>query len=104
MIAEDSKGISIEIMGKQHQFNCSAEQAEDLNQAANSLAVMCEDIKKKNGMANSERALLVASINLSYSLLIANNKLERYQHGQDALISTLKSALYQSNQLSISDQ
>jgi hypothetical protein len=55
-------------------------------------------------MANSERALLVASINLSYSLLIANNKLERYQHGQDALISTLKSALYQSDQLSISDQ
>ncbi len=104
MIAEDSKGISIEIMGKQHQFNCSAEQAEDLNQAANNLAVMCEDIKKKHGMANNERALLVASINLSYSLLIANDKLERYQHGQDALISTLKSALYQSDQLSINDQ
>ena len=82
MIAEDSKGISIEIMGKQHQFSCSAEQAEDLNQAANNLAV------------NSERALLVASINLSYSLLMANNKLKHSQHGQNALISTLKSALY----------
>jgi len=94
MIAEDSKGISIEIMGKQHQFSCSAEQAEDLNQAANSLAIMCADIKKKNSTVNSERALLVASINLSYSLLMANNKLKRTQHGQDALISTLKSALY----------
>jgi cell division protein ZapA len=92
MIAEDSKGISIEIMGKKHQFTCSAEQAEDLNQAANSLAVMCDDIKQK-GVANSERALLVASINLSYSLLMANNKISHYQHGQDALISTLKSAL-----------
>lgn len=97
MIVEDSKGISIEIMGKQHQFTCSAEQAEDLNQAANSLAVMCADIKKKNGMANNERALLVASINLSYSLLMANNKLKRSQHGQDALISTLKSALHQAD-------
>ncbi|TMM44015.1 cell division protein ZapA [Colwellia ponticola] len=94
MIAEDSKGISIEIMGKQHQFSCSAEQAEDLNQAANNLAVMCADIKKKNSMVNSERALLVASINLSYSLLMANNKLKHSQHGQNALISTLKSALY----------
>ncbi len=97
MIVEDSKGISIEIMGKQHQFTCSAEQAEDLNQAANSLAVMCADIKKQKGAVNSERALLVASMNLSYSLLIANNKLNRYQHGQDALISTLKSALYQTD-------
>jgi len=93
MIDEDSKGISIEIMGKQHQFTCSAEQAEDLHQAANNLAVMCNDIKLQTGNANSERALLVASINLSYSLLMANNKIEHYQHGQDALISTLKSAL-----------
>ncbi|HCM47017.1 MAG TPA: cell division protein ZapA [Colwellia sp.] len=98
MIAEDSKGISIEIMGKQHQFSCSAEQAEDLNQAAHSLAVMCADIKKQKGTANSERALLVASINLSYSLLMANNKLKYFQHGQNALISTLKSALYHTEQ------
>ena len=94
MFADESKGISIEIMGKQHQFTCSAEQADDFKQAASSLAVMCNDIKKKTGVANSERALLIASINLSYSLLMANNKIEGYQHGQDALISTLKSALY----------
>ncbi|MGB2740449.1 MAG: cell division protein ZapA [Cognaticolwellia sp.] len=93
MFGDDSKGISIEIMGKQHKFSCSAEQAEDLKQAASDLAVMCEDIKQQKGMASSERALLVASINLSYSLLMANNKIKRYQHGQDALISTLKSAL-----------
>ncbi|MCJ8295566.1 MAG: cell division protein ZapA [Colwellia sp.] len=93
MITEDSKSISIEIMGKQHQFTCSAEQTEDLNQAASNLAVMCKDIKKQAGNANSERALLVAAINLSHSLLMANNKIESYQLGQDALISTLKSAL-----------
>jgi len=93
MIAADSKGISIEIMGKQHQFNCSAEQAEDLHQAAMNLADICADIELQAGSGNRERALLVASINLSYSLLMANNKIEHYQHGQDALISTLKSAL-----------
>lgn len=93
MISENSKSISIEIMGKQHQFTCSAEQAEDLRKAANSLAVMCDDIKKKTGLGGSERALLVASINLSYSLLIANNKIDHYKLGQNALISTLKSAL-----------
>jgi len=93
MFAEDSTGISIEIMGKQHQFSCSAEQADDLKQAASSLAVMCDDIKQQKGMASSERALLVASINLSYSLLMANNEIKRNQHGQNALISTLKGAL-----------
>lgn len=93
MLVEDSKGISIEIMGKQHQFSCSAEQAEDLKQAASDLAVMCNDIKQQKGTASHERALLVASINLSYSLLMANNKIKHYQHGQDALITKLKSAL-----------
>lgn len=93
MFAEDSTGISIEIMGKQHRFSCSAEQAEDLKQAASSLAIMCDDIKQQKGMASSERALLVASINLSYSLLMANNEIKRNQHGQNALISTLKGAL-----------
>jgi hypothetical protein len=29
MLVEDSKKISIEIMGKQHQFYCPAEQVED---------------------------------------------------------------------------
>jgi len=93
MTAENSKSISIKIMGKQHQFTCSAEQADDLRTAANSLAAMCDDIKQKAGLVGSERALLVASINLSYSLLMANNKIDHYQLGQDALISTLKSAL-----------
>ncbi|WP_085297501.1 cell division protein ZapA [Cognaticolwellia mytili] len=93
MSLEGSKGISVEIMGKQHQFACSDEDAEDLRQAARKLALMCDDIKKNTGDANSERALLVASINLSYSLLVANNKIDQYQQGQSALISTLKSAL-----------
>lgn len=93
MFAEDSIGISIEVMGKQYPFSCSAEQAENLQQAARNLTNMCEDIKKQKGMANNERALLVASINLSYSLLMANDEIKRCQHGQDALISTLKSAL-----------
>ena len=93
MFAEDSKGISIQIMGKQHRFTCSSENEEDLKLAASNLASMCDDIKSSTGVGNSERALLIASINLSYSLLMANNEIDRYQHGQDALISTLKSAL-----------
>lgn len=93
MFVEDSKGINIQIMGKQHKFTCSSENEEDLKQAANKLADMCNDIKQNMGVASSERALLIASINLSYSLLIANNKINGYQHGQNVLISTLKSAL-----------
>ena len=93
MFAEDPIGINVEIMGKQHKFSCSAEQAEDFKQAAANLAVICDDIKQQKGMATNERTLLVASINLSYSLLMANNELKRHQQGQNALIATLKSAL-----------
>ena len=93
MSAKDSKGISIDIMGKQHQFACSAEQAEDLRQAASRLSAMCNDIRQQPGSRNSERALLVASLNLSYSLLMANNKIDRYQQGHDALLTTLENAI-----------
>ena len=93
MSAEDSKSISINIMGKQHQFACSAEQAENLKQAACRLAVMCNDIKQQPGSRSSESALLMASVNLSYSLLMADNKIERYQQGHNALLATLKNAI-----------
>jgi cell division protein ZapA len=92
MSAKDSKGISINILGKQHQFACSAEQEEDLKQAANRLAAMCNDIKQQPGSKSSERALLVASLNLSYSLLMANNKVEDYQQGHNALLAKLVNA------------
>ena len=97
MFAEDPIGINVEIMGKQHKFSCSAEQAEDFKQAAANLAVICDDIKQQKGMATNERTLLVASINLSYSLLVANNQVNRFQDGQAALISTLKNSLSQVN-------
>ncbi|SEL13095.1 cell division protein ZapA [Colwellia chukchiensis] len=93
MLVEDSKGISIEIMGKQHKIACSAEQAEDLKQAAQNLATMCDEIKQQKGTASSERALLVASINLSYSLLLANKTIKGFQRGHNALLTQLKSAL-----------
>jgi len=93
MSSADSKGISVAIMGQQHQFACSAEQADDLKQAANRLAVMCENIQKQKGSVSSERALLVASVNLSYSLLMANNQIDDCHAAQIKLISTLKSAL-----------
>ncbi len=93
MSAQDTIGISIKIMGKQHQFACPTEQAKDFKQAANNLAALCDDIKSNSSIASSERALLVASINLSYSLLMANNQLEHDSKSQMALIASLKKAL-----------
>ena len=93
MSATDFKGISIDILGKQHQFACAKEQAEDLKQAASKLAAMCDDIQQQPGSSSNERALLVASLNLSYSLLMANNKIEGYQQGHKTLLASLKSAV-----------
>jgi cell division protein ZapA (FtsZ GTPase activity inhibitor) len=93
MLIKDSKGISINIMGKQHQFACSAEQVEDLTLAATKLAAMCNDIKQQPGSRSNEHALLVASLNLSYSLLMANNKVDHYQQGHNALLTKLEKAI-----------
>lgn len=92
MSADNSKGISVEIMGKQHQFACPVEQEEGLKQAAHNLDVMFKDIKRQNSVGNNERALLVAALNLSYQLLTANKKIDGYQQRLGALVTSLKTA------------
>jgi cell division protein ZapA len=93
MSAGNSNNISVEIMGRQHQFACSAEQEESLKQAASNLDVMFKDIKQQSSVGNNERALLVAALNLSYQLLITNSTLEQHQQCHSALINTLKASL-----------
>ena len=45
---------ALKLWASSHQFSCSAEQAEDLKQAVNNLAVMCDDIKQqKVGLVES---------------------------------------------------
>jgi cell division protein ZapA len=90
MSAGNSNTISVEVMGRLHQFTCSAEQEEGLKQAASNLDVMFKDIKQQSSVGNNERALLVAALNLSYQLLIANGTLEQHQHSHNSLINKLK--------------
>ncbi|WP_281561452.1 cell division protein ZapA [Thalassomonas sp. RHCl1] len=92
MPADNSRGICVEIMGKQHQFACPADQEEGLKQAATNLDVMFRDIKQQSGMASNERALLVAALNLSHQLLTANNKIDVCQQRLGALAASLKAA------------
>ena len=54
---------------------------------------MCNDIQQQPGSKSSESALLVASLNLSYSLLIANNTMEQALQEQNELIAKLKHVL-----------
>ena len=90
MPAENSRGISVEIMGKQHQFACPADQEEGLKQAATKLDVMFRDIKQQSGIASNERALLVAALNLSHQLLTANYKIDTYQQRLGSLVDSLQ--------------
>jgi cell division protein ZapA len=93
MSAGNSNTISVEIMGRQHQFACSAEQEEGLKEAASNLDVMFKGIKQQSSVGNNERALLVAALNLSYQLLTANSQLEKHQLCHSHLISTLQASL-----------
>lgn len=92
MFSENSEGISIDILGKTHKFACASTQVTDLTQAANDLAAMCEKVKAQKNMSN-EQALLVAAVNLSYSLLKANTVLEESNNKQQTLIEKLTCAL-----------
>lgn len=92
MFSEDDKGICIDILGKRHKFSCDEDQANDLLKAADDLSTLCREIKQKNTMT-SEQTLLVAAMNLSYSLMKANTTLEENVNKQSALIAKLKSAL-----------
>jgi len=92
MPADNSRGISVEIMGKQHQFACQADQEEGLKQAATNLDVMFRDIKQQSGMASNERVLLVAALNLSHQLLTVNNQMDAYQQQLDSLVASLQTA------------
>ena len=93
MSAGNSNTISVEIMGRQHQFACLAEQEEGLKQAASNLDVMFKGIKQQSIVGNNERALLVAALNLSYQLLTANNQLAGHQDYHVTLINKLNLSL-----------
>ena len=93
MSSGNANTISVEIMGRQHQFACPADQEEGLKKAANHLDTMFHDIKQQSSVGNNERALLVAALNLSYQLLKANNQLEDCDSKHSQLINKLQSSL-----------
>lgn len=93
MLSENEDGISVDILGKQHKFSCSESKANDLQKAANELAAMCLELKQKKSTMNNEQTLLVAAMNLSYSLLTTNAALEENINQQKALIAKLQCVL-----------
>ena len=93
MSVGNANTISVEIMGRQHQFACPADQAEGLKKAASHLDIMFHDIKRQTTVGNNERALLVAALNLSYQLLTANNQIDSCEQQHLQLIKKLQAAL-----------
>lgn len=89
MTAENSKGISVDIMGKQHVFACPADQEEDLRLAAANLDEMFKEIVGKKDSSHNERSLLVAALNLSYQLMMANRDMDKVNSTIDKLVHTL---------------
>ncbi|SFC45140.1 cell division protein ZapA [Pseudoalteromonas denitrificans] len=87
------KGIKVEIMGQQHQFACPQGQEDALLKAAKQLDKMFWDIKQRSGIRNNDRALLMAALNLSNELALANQTLETNQQQLNSLVSSLNDAL-----------
>lgn len=66
---KSEQGIKVIIMGKQHHIVCPSGQEHALEKAATHLNILFEKMKNKSGIRNSEKALLMAALNLSHELL-----------------------------------
>lgn len=61
--------VSVNILGRDYQVNCQAEEREALERAARHLDEQMRDIRNTGKIVGSERIAVMAALNLSHELL-----------------------------------
>ena len=64
-----SKGMSIRILEKEYQIACSDDERDDLILAARYLESRLKEIADKGKIIGSERAAIMAALNISYEMV-----------------------------------
>ncbi|OBT17355.1 Z-ring-associated protein [Vibrio sp. UCD-FRSSP16_10] len=65
----NSQAVEIEILGKITRVNCPVGQEDALRQAALNLNQRIEDMAQKTKVANTEKLITIAALNICYELL-----------------------------------
>lgn len=64
-----NKGLSVRILEKDYQIACSDEECDDLAKAARYLEIKLKEISDKGKIIGSERAAIMAALNISYEMV-----------------------------------
>lgn len=84
---KSDKGLSIRILEKDYQIACAEEEREDLIKAATYLQKKLEEIAGKGKIIGSERAAIMAALNIAYEMVCSQDMLEKQQSYEKRLES-----------------
>ena len=68
-----NQGLSVRILEKEYQIACSEEERDDLIRAARYLEAKLKEIADKGKIIGSERAAIMAALNIAYDMVQSEN-------------------------------
>jgi cell division protein ZapA len=92
-MSQPSEPVSVIILDKKYQFSCSAEQRNDLIEAARQLDETMTEIKDSGRLMSLERIALQAALNYSAELIALRRLEDQRQESIDSRIKSLADRL-----------
>lgn len=96
------QGLSVRILEKEYQIACTEEERDDLIRAARYLENKLKEIAGKGKIIGSERAAIMAALNIAYDMVLSENaisqqnsheqRLEKLQHEVQAVVEKFRQA------------
>ena len=79
------QGLSVRILEKEYQIACSDEERDDLIKAARYLESKLKEIAGKGKIIGSERAAIMAALNIAYDMVLSENTLRQQSSHEQRL-------------------
>ena len=93
MPSQPPKAVTIQILGKDYNVSCPAEEELDLRRAAMNLDGKMSDIKANGKIIGLERIAVMAALNISHELLQKENELQKTTQETQSRIEQLMNKL-----------
>lgn len=73
----NDSGLSVRILEKEYQIACTNDERDDLIKAARYLEAKLKEIAGKGKIIGSERAAIMAALNISYEMVLSQEAIQR---------------------------
>jgi cell division protein ZapA len=80
-----SQGLSVRILEKEYQIACGDEERDDLIKASRYLEVKLKEIAGKGKIIGSERAAIMAALNISYEMVVSQDAMRQHSSHEKRL-------------------